>query len=357
MKRNIINAVPQCVAITQLGTVRDCLLTVPLAVDIKRTWPETTVCWIAESPVMPLLASHACIDRLICLEPGWLRRPQEWKKIRKLLNELCIDFTVDPLGLTKSAMLSLFTGAKWRVGFTSPTAREIAPWLSTHRVASRHRHRIDSIRELLSPWNEVEAGVAEFLMPTYPEAAHRVETFLQGCGLCGPEGWFVIHPGAIWPTARWPVERFAKLAAEVYQRHGLRSVIIWNGEEERLHSEVIRENCEEVATVAPQLSFTETLELLRCSQFLLCGDSLPLQMASSIRVPCLSLHGPTWADEFGAYGEPHVAVQSPSPLLSRKMSRRGPSIAMQAIEVEEVHYGIVRLLGRIRRKVYSVNAA
>lgn len=348
---------PNRVAILQVGTVRDCLLTIPLAVDIRCSWPNAVVCWVAESPVTEILESHACIDSVICLKPGWMRRPKEWKRLRTMFRQLEIDCTFDPLGLNKSALLSLMAGARTRIGFSRPMGRELSPWLATHRVHSRHHHRIDTIRELMSPWFEVRSGQANFLMPVFPEALQRVKPLLHDRGFSEGSRWCVIHPGAIWPTARWPVEKFARLTDLVYQQHGLRSIITWSDEEERLLSEVIQENSQGSAVVAPRLSITENLELLRCAQLLVCGDCLPLQLASSIGVPCVSLHGPTWADEFGAYGVFHLAVQSPSPLLSRKMSRRGPNLAMHAIEVEEVLHSITRVLCRYRDRAVHPAAA
>ena len=358
MKKSIRELIPKSVAITQLGSVRDCLLTIPLAVDIKRVWPETKVTWIIESNVQPLLDQHACTDQVICLDSGWLRRPKGIKGLWSQLREHQIELILDPTGLTKSGVLALLTGAKTRVGFASPVARELSPWFYSHCITPRIRHRLDTIRELLTPWHDVQAGMGEYSMPDYKQSSVAIQSFLSELSCTGSQDWIAIHPGALWPPGLWPVERFGEIARKVFKDYGLKTVIVWFGEDERLLSEVIREKSDGAAITAPKLSLVEMVELFRKTMLLICNDSIALHLASSIGAPCLSLHGPTWADEFGAYGATSVAIQSPHPHVSRRTLRRGPNTAMQAIEADEVLYYVQRLIRRVQTNTRgALNAA
>lgn len=344
---SITDIVPKRVAITQLGSIRDCLLTVPLAVDVKNQWPHATVVWLVESGVAPLLETHSCIDEIIRMDCGWTRQVRGWREVWRKLRSLEIDVAMDPMGLTKSAVLAMAAGAKTRIGFAPPLARELAPWFYTHRISASLRHRLDANRELMRPWREPQAGGGKFEMPSYQPSTLVNQFGLKKMELVNSNNWYVIHPGALWPTGCWPVERFGSVAREVYERYGWRAVIVWLGESERLLSEVVVENSGGVAITSPELNLLEMIQLLRQSQFLISGDSVVLHLASSVSVPSVSLHGPTWGDEFGAYGQDHIAIQSPHPNLTRRTHRRGANTSMQAIDVDEVVLQVNRLVRRL----------
>lgn len=350
MTTAICKAAPDRVLVCQLGPKRDALFSIPLAVDMRDLWPNATIHWIVESNVDELLQSHSCIDKVTRIDRGWLRRPQHWQQLKASLRQQRYDVAVDTVGLSKSALLGWLAGAATRIGFAYPLGREIAPWLATHRIQVSARHRVDAIRQLLSVWQETPNGMGRYQMPHFADSEAWVDNLTRQNELLSGNGWISIHPGAMWPAAHWPVERFGVVAEELFRKHGLRSVVLWTDEHERLLSQVIAENSRGGAVVAPQTSVPQLAELLRKSKFLLTGDSDPLQIASSLGTPCISLHGPSWADEVGAYGADHIAIQSPLPNFSRRISRRGPNSAMQAIEIDEVLYHCDRMIYRLERR-------
>jgi len=339
--------VPSKVLITQLSPVRDILLALPLAVDIKRLWPRAQVSWLIECDCQGLLERHPCVDEVIRIDRGWLRRPSGWKKMRQQIHERQFDVAFDPQGLTKSALLGKISGASTRLGFDSSRGRELAPWLATRRIHVTARHQVDMIRQLLSPWKEVVTGAGDFAMPKLPELHEKVDRILQSSAVNPSVPWFAIHAGAVWPTSVWPAERLGHVARHLFEEHNLRSVVLWLSEDERLLAKVVAEASQGAAKIIDCGDLQTAMELLRRPIFLLSGDSEMLQLASAVKTPCLSLHGPTWADEIGPYNNAGCAIQSPLPNLSKRMVRRGPNTAMQAIELEEVLYHAQRLVTRL----------
>ncbi len=339
---------PSNLLLTRLSAIGDCILTIPLAVHIKRLWPKCRLTWVVDCAAEQLLAEHACIDEVIRVEKGWLKRPGLWQSLRGELQSRQFDVVLDPQGLTKSAALGWLSCAKTRVGFDYSHAREIAPLLANCRIHRTQRHMVDTYLQLLSPWEQVPPGSGEFEMPIYEQAAERATSILHDCDFVGREQsqsrWVAINPGAGWSTKLWPCERFGHLARAIYEKHGLQSLVFWAGQDEFLLANVIAEESRGAAVVAPATSLCEMLELLRRTSLLVSADTGPLHMASSVGTPCVSLHGPTWADECGPYGNRHVSIQSPTPHLSKQQVRRGPNIAMQAIEVDEVIRACDRLL-------------
>ncbi len=346
MNFQILKTRPKCeptsILVTRLSAIGDCILTIPLVVAAKRLWPNARISWVVDCAAEQLLDDHPAVDEVLRIERKWLQRPSNWALMRSELQSRKFDLVFDPQGLSKSSLLGWLSGARQRIGFDYSHGREVAPLLATRRVTRTNRHMVDTYLQLLSPWQVQEPGKGEFQMPVYSEAAERVEEMLRNMELHsaersqGTSAWIAINPGAGWTTRQWPVERFGRLAKELYETHRRPSLVFWAGDNERLMANVIAEESGGAARVAPQTSLCELLEMFRRASLLVSSDTGPLHIASSIGTPSVSLHGPTWADECGPYGNRAIAIQSPTPNVSKKVQRRGPNIAMQAIEIDEV---------------------
>ncbi len=346
---------PQRVLITRLSAIGDCVLTIPLAVEVKRLWPNCHLTWAVDCGASALLKPHWAVDEILKIEKRWLKRPGSWGELRGDLKSRNFDLVLDPQGLTKSSLLGWFTGADVRVSHTYSHAREVAPLLATRRVARTQRHMVDTYRQLLSPWKDIRPLEGRFEMPVYADAAARAEQILHMPAYRqASKGFLAINPGAGWTTRLWPVGRFAHVAREVYEQHGLTSVVFWAGETEQLMAKVIEETSRGCAVVAPRTNLCELAELLRRASLVVTGDTGPLHLASAVGTPCVSLHGVTWADESGPYGTQHIAIQSPHLPDSDKLVRRGENTAMQAIEVDEVVRGCYDILSAAGKSMHAI---
>ncbi len=339
---------PRNILLTRLSAIGDCILTLPLAVDIKKLWPNSRLTWVVDCAAESLLRDHSAVDNVIRIEKRWLKNPGNWASLRQKLHSESFDLVFDPQGLTKSAALGWLSAAKRRVGMDYSHGREVAPLMANKRVRRTMRHMVDTYRELLSPWTNVEEGVGQFDYPCYEEAERSARAILDlaGINLSHGERFVALNPGAGWDTKLWPVQRFAQLARELHQSHGLRSLVFWAGDSERLMANVIEENSRGSAIAAPNTDLRELSELIRKASVLVTADTSALHVASAVQTPCVALHGVTWADETGPYGNMHVAIQSPITPKGKKTERRGVNTAMQAIEVDDVLRGCSDLLSR-----------
>ncbi len=362
---------PERVLITRLSAIGDCILTMPLAVKIKQLWPSCHVTWAVDCAAATLLEEHPAIDEVYRVERGWLGRPNSWKHLRsELQHRQRFDLVFDPQGLSKSSLLGRLSGSKLRIGFDYSHARELAPWMATHRVARTARHMVDTYLQLLSPWCEVAPGAGEFQMPVFESAAQSVEQTLQElelscapslhmgfdcrpCCAAGGQRWVAMNVGAGWVSKRWPPERFGWIAQQLWQQHNLRSLVVWAGDEEQAMAEQVVAQGGGAAVAAPATSLRQLVEIIRRCELLITGDTSPLHIASAVNTPCVGLFGPTWADEVGPYGNQHVAIQSTILPDQRRGARRTLTSSINAIEISEVLYGCLQLIGKLQGSAQS----
>ena len=114
------------ILIVLMGAIGDVTRGLPIAVRIKRSWPDSQISWAVEPLSAPLVTGHPAIDRVVVFD-----RKRGIAGYRNLIAELrteSYDLVLDMQRHFKSGMTSLLSGGKVRVGFHRRNAKEFN-WL------------------------------------------------------------------------------------------------------------------------------------------------------------------------------------------------------------------------------------
>jgi heptosyltransferase-1 len=338
-------ATPRSIVVIKLSAIGDVLHGVPVAVALKRAFPQTRIGWAVEGRAADVLAGHPAIDHLFRLPRGWLKSPTAVLGLRRQLRAFSPEVAIDLQGLLKSGVATWLSGARMRIGFARPVAREQA-WLAyTNRVRPVASHVVDRCCDLLVPLGIRESRPA-FEMPRWPVSRDRMQHWLATLRL--PEPPVVINPGAGWPSKLWAPERFAAVARRLHDRHGIQPVVVWGGPMERAAAEQIVAASDGAAIMAPDTSLQDLGELFRLSRLLVSSDTGPLHLAAAVGTPCVGLFGPVPASRNGPYGSGHTCVEPPPEARPAWADRKTDTLSMAAIEVDHVVTAAERLLRQDR---------
>jgi heptosyltransferase-1 len=336
---------PRSIVVVKLSAIGDVLHGVPVAVALKRAFPDARIGWAVEGRAADVLAGHPAIDHLFRLPRGWLKSPGAVLSLRRQLRAFAPDVAIDLQGLLKSGVATWLSGARMRIGFARPTARE-GSWLaSTNPVKPVATHVVDRNCDLLVPLG-VREGRPSFEMPRWPVSRERMRQLLPSLRL--PETPVIINPGAGWASKRWPAERFAALARCLHRRHGIRPLVVWGGGAERATAEQIAADACGEAIVAPETTLQDLGELFRMARLVISGDTGPLHLAAAVGTPCVGLFGPVPASRNGPYGSQHICVEPPESLRPKWDDRKTDTVSMIGIEVERVVAAVEDLFSRAR---------
>jgi heptosyltransferase-2 len=197
-------------------------------------------------------------------------------------------------------------GAAWRafrarVPVRAGAALHGRRWLLTHCVVpARHRGR------RCTPTAHLQrdcAGLLGIVVPELdprlhvaPEEQVRADAALVAAGLGAGERYVLVAPGAAFGAAKlWPIESFARAAAELARPRGLAVVATGGPGEEALVDALAGALPAGVrgASLARQPRDQGQLKaLVRGAELLLVGDSGPRWIAAAFDVPCVSVMGP-----------------------------------------------------------------
>ena len=318
------------ILICRLSALGDCVHTLPVLCALRDALPQAHIAWLTQTSSAPLLAGHAALDELITVEKGYLRSFAKLRELRTELQARKFDITIDPQSLTKSSIAAWLTGAPRRIGFAGPVGREFAPWLNNIRVRATADHAVDEHLELLEPLG-IRSPDVRFDLPHSTAAMARMQEFLHANYIDEP---LVIHPGAGWDSKLWPHLRYAEVAREMRDRHGVRTVVAWSGKAMKRWAGEIVARAGGSAIAAPESTLPQLIALLRCARLYLGSDSGPLHMAAAVGTPCVALFGPSRPAHNGPYGAGHVVLQAYYQEGTTRERKAAANEAMQAITVE-----------------------
>jgi len=300
---------------------------------VRRHYPKAFIAWVVERPSAPLLEGHESLDELIVLKRGWLKSPKTVWHLRRRLRRLRFDISIDPQCLTKSAVVGWLAGARTRVGFAGEDGRELSRWLNNRLVVRTEPHMVDRGLELLRPIG-IERPKVRYLLPI-SSTAEAVAAELAELEE-NRQGFAVINPGAGWPSRLWPPQRYGQVAQYLWDKHMLRSVVAWYGDEERAMGEQIVAASDRRAVLAPPTDLLSLAAVLRRSRMYVGSDTGPLHLAVAVGTQCVSLHGPTRASQSGPHGSGHRALQEVYLEGTSRERRKADNATMKAISVQAV---------------------
>jgi lipopolysaccharide heptosyltransferase I len=317
------------IAIVKLSSLGDVIHALPVACALRRAYPAAHLSWIVEAREHAILRDHPDLDVVLPVDTRlWrrlIRRPagarQVWQKVCRLERRIRasrFDVTIDVQGLIKSGLLTAYTGAPLRIGFSPGWCWEWPNSLFTNRHVTpppAARHVVEQYLSLLAPLG-VSAGTPEFHIPLRPAAEARMEEFLGEQGVKRHDVLVGLNPGASRENKRWPVSHMRALAERLGTEPGVRLLLLWGPDEIHMARQ-IRDGLSTRAILAPPTDLDELASLLRRCALVVANDTGPLHLAAALGAPCLGLYGPTPAERNRPYGRQCRGLQSPDGTMAR----------------------------------------
>jgi heptosyltransferase II len=297
------------------GGIGDVVLALPLLADLQAGWPEAELWALTHDQGKGVLDLCPAVHRVLAYGP-LAREPRAGALVRAL-GGMRFDAAVTPVRSPRAAWLLWRSGARTRAGFGGgPEAVLLthrAPVRPTEVAFSRRFERLATALGLAAIGRPAPLLVSA-------ERHARAEATLRAAGWDGETPLVAVNVGGGWPTKQWPVEHAAELAALLWRRHGLRTLLL-GGEADRRRAEDVARGSGGVALVQVGTPVDEAL-----AQLDLCTASVGLDSGLShggvaLGVPTVSLFGPN--DPASIVLGPHQRLVVQAALPCRPCNRRG----------------------------------
>ena len=339
----VMSASPR-ILIVRLTAMGDVIHGLPVATALRQHFPDSYIAWAVEGRNSELVEGHPDLDQVVKLPRHWWRSFKTLRSIRRELLTLKPDVTVDLQCLTKSSLIAWLSGAGERLGAAGANGREISKWFNNRLTDVQANHAVDHYLGILKPLGIVAPEV-EFKFPErQAEADFALQTIAELELAKGP--YAILNPGAGWPSKIWPTERYGKVAQHLHNQHGVRSLVVWCGDEELAMAEHIVGTSQGTAVLAPATSMLQLAAITRRSRLFLGSDTGPMHLAVAVGVPTISMHGTSRSEWCGAYGKSNLRLQKYYQSGSARQRRTADNTAMQAISTQQACEACSKLLNR-----------
>ncbi len=271
----------------------------PVVTDIRHHFPDAKIDWLVEESFASLPKLHPAVQDVIPVAlRRWrkmLFRPSIWQEIkafRALLKAREYDYAIDTQGLLKSALL-MHGAHGLRCGYDSQSAREslASNFYQMKFAISIGQHAVERNRQLVSkvlgyPLDEsADYGIQ-------PPAIGRFNWLEEGTYVA------LLHSTSrtdkLWDEAKWI------LLGRILKEEGIRSILPWGSESERLRSLRLGHSIPGAVT-PPRLSLKDAAALLGNAHAVIGVDTGLAHLSAALNVPTIGIYTATDPTLTGLY--------------------------------------------------------
>ena len=352
------------VLIIRARAIGDVILTTPMIRAIRKALPDAEIDFMVEPFAAPALEGNPYISNIILLKRHKMKK--ELPSVRKLLKPEDYSFLArfgetiglyslimgrkydvvfDLWGNLRTAMLTFFSGAKYRAGFNYRVRKYFYNLRFSPDIKTKYNvyYHMDLLKTAGIP---EDGGKTDFFI--FPEDEKFADDYLKSVGAQAGGKIIGINGMGSWFTKRWQTEKFAGLIdALVKKDKNYCFIITWGPGEKELAEKIfttVKENKNNVM-LAPDTSIKQLGALIKKFDLLVTNDGAPKHIAVAVGTPTLTIFGPTNYKAWGPSDNPlHLEVHSADKCAPCEKMSCDNFICMENISVEEVLEKSLRLL-------------
>ncbi len=285
------------------GQLGDVVLGLPALMAIRRRFPDSRITVMSGTSTAAVVKLAGVADEQITVDRVKLRDGNKISSVVQMLNLVGqvrrrrFDLAVDLHSLSETNLLGFFAGIPHRL-YANRKGRSIdrlSNFAVKPRKEDRTKHAAQRYMDVVRPLGIEDIEPALDLEPAAKEIA-EVRNSLNELGVDGVNliGMFI---GAGHPTRRWPLEKYAELAARLGKNDGVRVLVFLGPEEVDLIAAVGRKFPPSVV-ILDELKLMPLFAALTFLTVLVSNDTGPTHLAAATKVSIVLITDKSAPTEF-----------------------------------------------------------
>jgi lipopolysaccharide heptosyltransferase II len=283
---------PRNILVIRFSSLGDVVLTTAILPNLKAKWPGAKVTVATKSHLAAVFDRNPHVDRVMIFDGPSRPFSQLATDVRREHWDIVIDLHANP----RSWFLRLVAGGGWTVVVDKASAPRWA-LLFTKRASEKLKR---SVRDrILDTLRVIDVPVVSDETQLFPVDPTPV---LNAWGAPTEGALIGIAPGARHATKRWPAAKFAEAANRLGAMPKSTVLILGDRADKAVAAEVASNLTVPHVNLAGKTSLTDLIAVTSRLSFLLTNDSALLHIGEALKIPLVSLWGPTVrAFGFGPY--------------------------------------------------------
>ncbi len=326
------------ILIVKPRAIGDVLLSTPVLPNLREEFPGVQIDFLVEKFASDILTDNPFIDNVISFDTKTQSSMSIISRVRKNKYDLIIDLFANP----RTAIITMLSGAKYRVGFPFKWRKFAYNILVHPRSGEVHNveFNLDALRRLDIP--------IKFKNPAFylnDMVKKFADTFLSSHNL-SPGKFITINIGGGWEIKRLPADKLIELSNLIHAELHMPVVILYGPSEKK---EAWQITASTSAILAPPTSLHEMGAIMKESFLLITNDSGPMHIAAALGVPTLAIFGPTSPHLQGPYENiPEIVRNENLNCLECNLTKCPiGNPCMKKLDIEIIFDGLMKLIYKI----------
>lgn len=273
--------------------IGDIILSTIVLENLHNHFPNSKIDYLVETFAKEVLENNPLVNKVITFNKSDFILKTIWN-IRKEKYDLVIDLWSNP----KTAQLTFFSGAKYRIGY-SYRGRKYAYNLFGPSERGDNHSALHNLELLYALDIKITSKKIHFYLSL--EAKSFAEDFFIKNKLSDKTIVGIIPSGG-WNSKRCPAEKWVEICKVMMENIDCIILILWGpGDEE--DANFIKSSFETNCILSPKTKLNNMAALISKCNLILANDSGPMHISAALGVPTLGLFGPTDPQKHGPFSE------------------------------------------------------
>jgi len=306
---------PRNILVLDFGQLGDVVMSLPALHAVRARFPQARISVAAGRAAAQVVEMSGAadvtlpVDRVGLLKGPKLRAVVRIAQLVREVRRARFDFVIDLRSFSETNLLGYLSGAPLRL--FSPRQSRSLDFLSNFRPPppreDLNKHWVDRYVDLLAPLGIGEVPRVPRLR-THNQDDEAVERILREHH-AGRDGPLVgVFPGAGSQDRRWPLLRFAEVAAMLEQNDGAR-IVLFAGPEEQAMVHEARTRFSAATIYLDRLTLSQLASAAARLAVFVSNDTGPMHVAAAVGTPIVMLLGHPTLDSCIPIGDHHRVVR------------------------------------------------
>jgi lipopolysaccharide heptosyltransferase II len=264
--------------------IGDILLSTIVLENLHEAFPDSEIHYLTEEFAKRAVENNPFISKIITFN----KTDFVYSVIKKVRNEkydLVFDFWSNP----KTAQMTFFSGAKYRVGFEKRGRRYAYNYKGINGTIGKHAAEDNLV--LLKAF-DVPIISKRIFYQTIPEEKQFASDYFESINHQYERKLIGIIPSGGWESKRCDASKWIEICNEINKNYNIKFLILWGPGDEK-DAQLIRDGVEPNPIMIPETNFGQLSAFIEKCDLIVANDSGPMHAAAALGKPTLGIFGPT----------------------------------------------------------------
>jgi len=264
--------------------IGDIILSIIVLENLKNALPHSEIHYLTEEFAKRAVENNPFVSKILTFN----KKDFVLSIIRNVRREK-YDLVFDLWSNPKTAQVTFFSGARYRVGFYKRGRKYAYNFIGKNGTMGKHAAEDNLV---LLKAVDIPIVSKKVIFRTTNQEKVFADNFFRTMDNGENKLIVGIIPSGSWESKRCAPAKWIEICNEIQKKYKAQFIILWGPEDEK-DANTIYEGLKTSALMAPKSTFGELSALIEKCDLIIANDSGPMHVSAALGKPTLGIFGPT----------------------------------------------------------------